>query len=166
MIILVFAMAGHLFFGNPKRDPEHWGDFGLALFTLFRLLILYDWAKVLQVLDRAGVRYSSVFIIGFIITCYFILLVTARAVFINESRGAFGKAAERKKRVRQDEVKKKVEEVLERVKQHYAPKLRSVKELKRPLCRDRFIYAQDKITSSTFIETFMQQLNKRKQTVC
>ncbi len=37
-------------------------------------------------LDKAGVSNSSVFVIGFIITCYFILLVIARAVFITECR--------------------------------------------------------------------------------
>ncbi|XP_058614483.1 cation channel sperm-associated protein 3-like isoform X1 [Onychostoma macrolepis] len=166
VIVLVFAMAGHSFFGDANRgDPEHWGDLGTALFTLFRLLVLYDWTKVHKSLDKAGVSYSSVFIIGFMITCYFILLVIARAIFITECRSAFGNAAERKKRAREDEVKKKVEEVLERAKQHHAPKLRSVRELKRPLCHDRFIYAQDKITSSSFIGTFMQQLNKREQTM-
>ncbi|XP_059381676.1 cation channel sperm-associated protein 3-like isoform X3 [Carassius carassius] len=166
VIVLVFAMAGHSFFGDPNRgDPENWGDLGTALFTLFRLLVLYNWTRVHQDLNRAGVSYSSVFVIGFIITCYFILLVIARAVFITECRSAFGKAAEGKKRAREEEVKKKVEEVLERAKQHHAPQLWRVRELKRPLCHDRFIYAQDKITSSSFIGTFMQQLNKREQTM-
>uniref|UniRef100_A0A9J7XD51 small monomeric GTPase n=1 Tax=Cyprinus carpio carpio TaxID=630221 RepID=A0A9J7XD51_CYPCA len=119
VIVLIFAMAGHSFFGDPNRgDPENWGDLGTALFTLFRLLV-----------------------------------------------SAFGKAAEGKKRAREEEVKKKVEEVLERAKRHHTPKLQRVRDLKRPLCHDRFIYAQDKITSSSFIGTFMQQLNKREQTM-
>uniref|UniRef100_A0A8C2G1K6 small monomeric GTPase n=1 Tax=Cyprinus carpio TaxID=7962 RepID=A0A8C2G1K6_CYPCA len=135
VIVLIFAMAGHSFFGDPNRgDPENWGDLGTALSTLFRLLVLYNWTRVHQDLNKAGVSYSSVFVIGFIITCYFILLVIARAVFITECR-------------------------------HHTPKLQRVRDLKRPLCHDRFIYAQDKITSSSFIGTFMQQLNKREQTM-
>ncbi|XP_050949014.1 cation channel sperm-associated protein 3-like [Labeo rohita] len=165
VIVMVFATAGHTFFGDPNAgDPENWGDLGTALFTLFRLLVLYDWIKVHQDLDKGGVSYSSVFIIGFIITCYFTLLIIAKSVFITECRSAFAKAAESKKRVHEEEIKKKVEEVLDRAKQHHAPKLTRARELKRPVCHDRFIYAQDKITSSSFIGTFMQQLNKREQT--
>ncbi|RXN04738.1 cation channel sperm-associated 3 isoform X1 [Labeo rohita] len=134
VIVMVFATAGHTFFGDPNAgDPENWGDLGTALFTLFRLLVVH------QDLDKGGVSYSSVFIIGFIITCYFTLLIIAKSVFITECRSAFAKAAESKKRVHEEEIKKKVEEVLDRAK-------------------------QDKITSSSFIGTFMQQLNKREQT--
>ncbi|KAK2873216.1 hypothetical protein Q8A67_023113 [Cirrhinus molitorella] len=166
VIVLVFALAGHSFFGDPKTgDPENWGDLSTTLSTLFRLLILYDWTDVHQDLDKSGVSYSSVFIVGFIITCYFILLIVAKSVFITECRSAFANAAESKNRVHEEEVKKKVEEVIERAKQHLAPKLTSVGELKRSICRERFIYAQDKITSSSFIGTFMQQLNKREQTM-
>ncbi len=38
-------------------------------------------------------------------------------ILTDVQQSAFGKAAERKKRAREDEVKKKVEEVLERAKQ-------------------------------------------------
>ncbi len=45
------------------------------------------------------------------------ITVQYQFIFTDVQQSAFGKAAERKKRAREDEVKKKVEEVLERAKQ-------------------------------------------------
>ncbi len=59
IIFYVYAIAGyHLF---HQHDPEHWGDLGLSMLTLFRVVTLEDWTDVMYTaLDFSCCRASGI----------------------------------------------------------------------------------------------------------
>ena len=78
IIFYVYAIAGyHLF---HQHDPEHWGDLGLSMLTLFRVVTLEDWTDVmytaLELYSWAWLYFVSFIFVGtFVIINLFIAVV-------------------------------------------------------------------------------------------
>lgn len=78
IIFYVYAIAGyHLY---HLHDPEHWGNLGLAMLTLFRVVTLEDWTDVmytaLELYPWAWVYFVSFIFVGtFVIINLFIAVV-------------------------------------------------------------------------------------------
>ncbi len=78
IIFYIYAIAGyHLF---HQHDPQHWGNFGVAVLTLFRVVTLEDWTDLmytaLELHDWAWVYFVSFIFVGtFVIINLFIAVV-------------------------------------------------------------------------------------------
>ena len=80
VIFYVYAIAGyHLF---HQHDPEHWGNLGLSMLTLFRVVTLEDWTDVMY---TALGLYSWVWIyfISFIFMGTLVIINLFIAVVLN-----------------------------------------------------------------------------------
>ncbi len=78
IIFYIYAIAGyHLF---HLHDPQHWGSFGVAVLTLFRIVTLEDWTDLmytaLELHDWAWVYFISFIFVGtFVVINLFIAVV-------------------------------------------------------------------------------------------
>lgn len=78
IIFYVYAIAGyHLF---HQHDPEHWGNLGISMLTLFRVVTLEDWTDVmytaLELHDWVWIYFISFIFIGtFVVINLFIAVV-------------------------------------------------------------------------------------------
>ncbi len=78
IIFYIYGIAGyHLF---HEHDPVHWGNLGLSLLTLFRVVTLEDWTDVMytamEIYDWAWLYFVSFVIMGaFVIINLFIAVV-------------------------------------------------------------------------------------------
>lgn len=61
LMMYLYAIVGWSLFA--KADPEHWGDVGLAMLTLFQLLTHKDWPPIL-----AAVREASPFAVPYVVS--------------------------------------------------------------------------------------------------
>ncbi|MEM7293071.1 MAG: ion transporter [Pseudomonadota bacterium] len=78
VIFYIYAVSGyHLF---HQHDPVHWGNLGLALLTLFRIVTLEDWTDVMytamELHPMAWIYFVSFVVVGtFVIVNLFIAVV-------------------------------------------------------------------------------------------
>jgi voltage-gated sodium channel len=85
LVLYVYAMVGWLIFGD--EDPEHWGDIGQALLTMFVLLTLESFPDALE----RGMEiepWSWVFFVSFALFAAFILLNVLIGVVLNSMEEA------------------------------------------------------------------------------
>ncbi|MDT0303150.1 ion transporter [Streptomonospora wellingtoniae] len=79
IIVYTAAVLGERLF--HEIDPEHFGDLGTTLYTMFVLLTTEDWPEVAQpVLEREPVAW--VFFIGYIVLTAFIMLNVVIGVIV------------------------------------------------------------------------------------
>ena len=80
IIFYVYAIAGyHLY---HQHDPEHWGNLGLSMLTLFRVVTLEDWTDVMYTAMVLNV-WSWVYFISFIFVGTFVIINLFIAVVLN-----------------------------------------------------------------------------------
>jgi voltage-gated sodium channel len=80
LVLYVYAMVGWMMFGD--EDPEHWGDIGQAMLTMFVLLTLENFPDKLE----RGMEIeplSWIFFVSFALLAAFILLNVLIGVVIN-----------------------------------------------------------------------------------
>ncbi len=71
LIFYVFAVMGTKLFGDVM--PEQFGDLGAALFTLFQLMTLDDWANIVKpAMEHHG--WAMVYFLPFILIATFVVL--------------------------------------------------------------------------------------------
>ena len=46
IVLYSFALVGYYIFG--EHDPENWGSLGVSILSLFQMMTLDDWAKIMQ----------------------------------------------------------------------------------------------------------------------
>jgi voltage-gated sodium channel len=90
----IFAVLGSVLFG--KNDPEHFGDLGLSLLTLFQVITLEGWVDVMK--NQGGGFVPPLYFISFILIGTMIIL----NLFIGVVTSGF------------DEVKKEIESDLDK----------------------------------------------------
>jgi voltage-gated sodium channel len=85
LVLYVYAMVGWLIFGD--EDPDHWGDIGQAMLTMFVLLTLESFPDRLE----AGTDiepWSWIFFVSFALLAAFILLNVLIGVVLNSMEEA------------------------------------------------------------------------------
>jgi voltage-gated sodium channel len=80
IVFYIYAVTGfHLF---HKTDPEHWGNLGAALLTLFSVVTLEGWVQVMEALLKAH-PYAWIYFVSFVLIGTFVMLNLFIAVVIN-----------------------------------------------------------------------------------
>lgn len=80
VIFYMYAVAGyHLF---AEHDPQHWGNLGLSLLTLFRVVTLEDWTDVMYTAMEMNV-YSWIYFVSFVVMGTFVIINLFIAVVLN-----------------------------------------------------------------------------------
>ena len=80
IIFYVYAIAGYQLF--HQHDPEHWGNLGLSMLTLFRVVTLEDWTDVMY--TALGLySWAWVYFISFIFMGTFVIINLFIAVVLN-----------------------------------------------------------------------------------
>ena len=79
IVLYSFALVGYRTFG--EHGPENWGSLGVSILSLFRIVTLDDWAKIMQTaveLEPLAWVYFVSFVIvsSFIVVNLFIAIVT------------------------------------------------------------------------------------------
>ena len=80
VIFYVYAIMGfHLF---HEHDPQHWGNVGIALLSLFRIATLEDWTDLMY----TGMELSPIawiFFVSFVVIGTFVVINLFIAIIIN-----------------------------------------------------------------------------------
>ena len=79
IVLYSFALVGYFTFG--EHDPEHWGGLGVSVLSLFRMMTLDDWAKIMQ----PAVEWEPlawVYFVSFIIVSAFVVVNLFIAIVI------------------------------------------------------------------------------------
>lgn len=102
IIFYVYAIMGfHLF---HEHDPQHWGNVGIALLSLFRIATLEDWTDLMYI----GMEVSPVawiFFVSFVVIGTFVVINLFIAIIINNLDDAKAQAlADLKSTPTQDEL--------------------------------------------------------------
>ncbi|MEN8168009.1 MAG: ion transporter [Pseudomonadota bacterium] len=80
IIFYVYAIAGYNLF--HRHDPEHWGNLGLSMLTLFRVVTLEDWTDVMY--TALGLySWAWLYFISFIFVGTFVIINLFIAVVLN-----------------------------------------------------------------------------------
>jgi voltage-gated sodium channel len=79
-LLYLYGMLGWLLFGD--HDPEHFGNIGRALLTLFQLLTLEGWNEVLAT-EQEYSQWSWVYFVSFILVGSFLILNLVIAIVLN-----------------------------------------------------------------------------------
>ena len=80
IIFYVYAIAGYQLF--HQHDPEHWGNLGLSMLTLFRVVTLEGWTDIMYTaLDYYS--WAWVYFISFIFMGTFVIINLFIAVVLN-----------------------------------------------------------------------------------
>lgn len=75
----IFAVLGNFLFG--KNDPLHFGDLGIAMFTLFKIITLEGWIEILEAQPQNIL--TMIYFISFIIIGTMIVLNLFIGVILN-----------------------------------------------------------------------------------
>ena len=78
IIVYVYALVGNWSFG--EHDPEHWGDLGVSVSSLFQIVTLDDWITIMHTASEVEPLawiyfFSFVIISAFVVTNVFIAIV-------------------------------------------------------------------------------------------
>lgn len=92
ILFYIYAVAGyHLFHAH---DPQHWGNLGLALLTLFRVATLEDWTDVMYTAMELH-PLMWMYFVSFVIVGTFVVINLFIAVVLNNLEEAKREALER-----------------------------------------------------------------------
>ena len=80
VVFYIYAVAGQQFFHTV--DPEHWGNLGISLLTLFRVVTLEDWTDLMYT-TMAVYPYSWIYFVSFVIVGTFVIINLFIAVVID-----------------------------------------------------------------------------------
>ena len=79
IVLYSFALVGYFTFG--EHDPENWGSLGVSILSLFRMMTLDDWAKIMQPAVELE-PLAWVYFVSFIIVSAFIVVNLFIAIVI------------------------------------------------------------------------------------
>jgi len=80
LLMYVYGMVGWILFG--EEDPEHWGDIGEALLSLFQILTLENWPAYLE-RGQAIASASWIFFVSYVLLASFLVINILIAIIIN-----------------------------------------------------------------------------------
>lgn len=89
IVLYKYAVAGYVTFSED--DPEHWGNLGVALLSLFQTVTLDDWGNImrtaLEIQPWAWVYFVNFVVINaFIVTNLFIVIIMKNLEEAREER--------------------------------------------------------------------------------
>ena len=91
-LLYVYGMIGYFWFGDD--DPEHFGNAGLSMLTMFQILTLEGWNEVMDAsLEQTG--WAWVFYVSFILVGSFLVLNLVIAIVLNSVEEARAEEARR-----------------------------------------------------------------------
>ncbi len=80
VIFYIYAITGyHLF---HLHDPQHWGNVGISLLTLFRIVTLEDWTDVMYTAMQMH-PLSWIYFVSFVVVGTFVVINLFIAVVLN-----------------------------------------------------------------------------------
>ena len=79
IVLYSFALVGYYTFG--EHDPENWGSLGVSILSLFRMMTLDDWAKIMQPAVELE-PLAWVYFVSFIVVSAFIVVNLFIAIVI------------------------------------------------------------------------------------
>ena len=80
IVFYIYGIAGfHLF---HTHDPQHWGNLGLSLLTLFRVVTLEDWTDVMYTAMELH-PLAWVYFVSFVVVGTFVIINLFIAVVLN-----------------------------------------------------------------------------------
>ena len=79
IVLYSFALVGYRTFG--EHDPENWGSLGVSILSLFRIVTLDDWAKIMQTAVELE-PLAWVYFVSFVIVSSFIVVNLFIAIVI------------------------------------------------------------------------------------
>ena len=80
LLMYVYGMVGWILF--HEEDPEHWGNIGDALLSLFQILTLEDWPAYLE-RGQEIVPASWIFFVSYVLLASFLVINILIAIIIN-----------------------------------------------------------------------------------
>jgi len=80
VIFYIYAVAGQQLF--HAHDPLHWGNIGISLLTLFRIVTLEDWTDVMYTAMELS-PYAWIYFVSFVIMGTFVIINLFIAVVLN-----------------------------------------------------------------------------------
>jgi len=80
VVFYIYGVAGQQFFHIV--DPEHWGNLGISLLTLFRIVTLEDWTDLMYT-TMSIYPYSWIYFVSFVIVGTFVIINLFIAVVID-----------------------------------------------------------------------------------
>lgn len=80
VIFYIYAVAGQQLF--HAHDPEHWGNLGISLLTLFRVVTLEDWTDLMYTMMEVY-PLSWIYFVSFVVVGTFVIINLFIAVVIN-----------------------------------------------------------------------------------
>ena len=95
VIFYIYGVAGQQLF--HAHDPQHWGNLGISLLTLFRIVTLEDWTDVMYTAMELH-PLAWIYFVSFVIMGTFVIINLFIAVVLNNLDEA---KAERLKEMRQ-----------------------------------------------------------------
>jgi len=95
VIFYIYAVAGQQLF--HAHDPQHWGNLGISLLTLFRIVTLEDWTDVMYTAMEMH-PLAWIYFVSFVIMGTFVIINLFIAVVLNNLEEA---KEERLKELRQ-----------------------------------------------------------------
>lgn len=85
VIFYIFAVAGQQFF--HEHDPQHWGNIGISLLSLFRIVTLEDWTDLMYTAMEYN-EYSWIYFVSFVVLGTFVVINLFIAIVINNLESA------------------------------------------------------------------------------
>jgi voltage-gated sodium channel len=80
LLIYIYGILGWIFFADT--DPEHWGDIGEAMLSLFVVLTLESWPEIMgDVIDVHP--WAWIYFVSYVLTTSFLLINMVIAILIN-----------------------------------------------------------------------------------
>ena len=80
LLMYVYGMVGWILFHD--EDPEHWGNIGDALLSLFQILTLEDWPAYLE-RGQEIIPASWIFFVSYVLLASFLVINILIAIIIN-----------------------------------------------------------------------------------
>ena len=80
LLIYIYGILGWIFFADT--DPEHWGDIGEAMLSLFVVLTLESWPEIMSgVIDAHP--WAWIYFVSYVLIASFLLINMVIAILIN-----------------------------------------------------------------------------------
>ncbi|KAM8798842.1 cation channel sperm-associated protein 3 [Eudromia elegans] len=178
LLMFIFAILGHGFYGDPETgDTENWGNIEAAFFTLFSLVTVDGWTDLQQELENHGFTNSHVFTIVFILLGYFVFFHMFIGVVIIKMQDSNQKyerecKATRKAAIwakKQALLKKQQEEMSKITRQRKSVQYRAfserVDDFKKTLHHTDSIIVEDFCVSLQFIDLYLTVLDLQDESV-
>ncbi|KAJ7316469.1 hypothetical protein JRQ81_002631 [Phrynocephalus forsythii] len=178
LLMLIFAILGHGFYGDPEHgDYQNWGTLAAAFFTLFSLVTVDGWTDLQEELDNKKFVTSRTFTIIFILLGFFVFFNMFIAVVIMDIQSSTDQYEQKLKAERratlmskkQAILRRQQEEVNELLSQQKSTEYQTfdemVEDFKKTLHHSDPVILEEFCASLPFIDLYMISLDRQDATI-